>query len=96
VKFLKYGSRRHCRLRKTCTQLVSEKRFMMKGPVSRKRRVQIRDSGFRRKLEEAHAPVMLNEMLAGFAPKDGIYIDGTFGAGGYSRNIARQLPCICY
>lgn len=35
-----------------------------------------------------HAPVMLNEMLAALAPQnDEIYVDGTFGAGGYARAI---------
>lgn len=35
-----------------------------------------------------HTPVMLREVLAGLAPKDGgIYIDGTFGRGGYTRAI---------
>lgn len=55
----------------------------------------IQDSG--RKSEEAHAPVMLNEMLGWLAPKDGgIYIDGTFGAGGYSRAILSSANCHVY
>jgi 16S rRNA (cytosine1402-N4)-methyltransferase len=34
---------------------------------------------------------MLPEVLAALAPRDGgIYVDGTFGAGGYSRGILRQ------
>ena len=41
-----------------------------------------------------HKPVMLNEMLDWLAPKDnGVYIDGTFGAGGYSRAILRAANC---
>jgi len=41
-----------------------------------------------------HRPVMLNEMLDWLAPKDnGVYIDGTFGAGGYSRAILRAANC---
>jgi 16S rRNA (cytosine1402-N4)-methyltransferase len=41
-----------------------------------------------------HKPVMLNEMLDWLAPKDkGVYIDGTFGAGGYSRAILRAADC---
>ena len=41
-----------------------------------------------------HKPVMLNEMLDWIAPKDnGVYIDGTFGAGGYSRAILRAADC---
>ncbi len=35
-----------------------------------------------------HAPVMLEEMLAALSPRDGgLYVDATFGAGGYSRAI---------
>jgi len=42
----------------------------------------------------AHRPVMLDEMLEWLAPKDnGVYIDGTFGAGGYSRAILRAADC---
>ncbi|MBY0408322.1 MAG: 16S rRNA (cytosine(1402)-N(4))-methyltransferase RsmH [Rickettsiales bacterium] len=41
-----------------------------------------------------HAPVMLKEMLAWLAPKDkGVYVDGTFGAGGYSRAILDAADC---
>lgn len=44
-----------------------------------------------------HKPVMLNEMLDWLAPKDGgIYIDGTFGAGGYSRAILKSADCRVY
>ncbi len=42
----------------------------------------------------SHKPVMLNEMLSCLEPKnDGVYIDGTFGAGGYSRAILRAADC---
>jgi 16S rRNA (cytosine1402-N4)-methyltransferase len=36
----------------------------------------------------SHVPVMLDEVLHALEPRDGaLYIDGTFGAGGYSRGI---------
>lgn len=35
-----------------------------------------------------HIPVMLKEMLATLGPRDGaVFLDGTFGGGGYSRAI---------
>src|SRR5262249_7157016 len=37
-----------------------------------------------------HKPVMLDDMLDWLEPKDkGVYIDGTFGGGGYSRAILK-------
>lgn len=45
----------------------------------------------------AHTPVMLNEMLEWLSPKDGgIYVDGTFGSGGYSRAILKSADCRVY
>ena len=41
-----------------------------------------------------HTPVMINEVLAALSPKDGeIYVDGTFGAGGYSRAFLEAADC---
>ena len=41
-----------------------------------------------------HKPVMLQEVLDALSPKDGgIYVDGTFGRGGYSRAILEAAEC---
>lgn len=41
-----------------------------------------------------HIPVLLPEMLTALQPKDGErYIDGTFGAGGYTRAILAAANC---
>ena len=41
-----------------------------------------------------HIPVMLSEVLKYLSPKDGeIYIDATFGAGGYSKAILGSANC---
>ncbi len=43
---------------------------------------------------QRHIPVMLNEVLAALAPKDGeIYVDATFGNGGYSEAILQAANC---
>lgn len=42
----------------------------------------------------SHIPVMLHEMLDWIAPKPkGTYIDGTFGAGGYSHALLQAADC---
>src|SRR5581483_5649731 len=41
-----------------------------------------------------HVPVMLREALSRLSPKDGaLYIDGTFGAGSYTRAILEAANC---
>ena len=41
-----------------------------------------------------HYPVMLNEALEYLNPKDGeIYVDGTFGAGGYTKAFLESANC---
>ncbi|MEI6985064.1 MAG: 16S rRNA (cytosine(1402)-N(4))-methyltransferase RsmH [Rhodospirillaceae bacterium] len=42
----------------------------------------------------SHKPVMLNEMLAALAPRDdAVYVDCTFGAGGYTRALLAASSC---
>lgn len=42
----------------------------------------------------AHIPVMLADVLEALRPKDGgVYVDGTFGAGGYTRAILGSADC---
>lgn len=46
---------------------------------------------------QPHYPVMLPEVLSSLNPKDGgVYVDGTFGAGGYSRAILEAADCRVY
>jgi len=41
-----------------------------------------------------HTPVMLDEVLAALLPRDGeVYVDGTFGAGGYTQGILQSADC---
>lgn len=44
-----------------------------------------------------HRPVMLAEVLAALEPRDdAIYVDGTFGGGGYSKAILEQAEAYVY
>jgi len=41
-----------------------------------------------------HIPVLVNEVVDALAPKDGaVYVDATFGAGGYSRALLAAADC---
>jgi len=35
--------------------------------------------------DKPHIPVLLRPLLAAVAPGSGVWLDGTFGAGGYTR-----------
>jgi 16S rRNA (cytosine1402-N4)-methyltransferase len=44
-----------------------------------------------------HTPVMLAEVLEAMQPKKGeVYVDGTFGAGGYTRALLESCECRVY
>ena len=44
-----------------------------------------------------HIPVMLDEVVAALAPHDGaVYLDGTFGGGGYTRALLECANCHVY
>ncbi|MDN5247685.1 MAG: 16S rRNA (cytosine(1402)-N(4))-methyltransferase RsmH [Wolbachia endosymbiont of Tyrophagus putrescentiae] len=48
-------------------------------------------------MDKAHTPVLLEEMLTLLSPQDGgIYVDATFGAGGYSKAILDAAKCSIY
>lgn len=42
----------------------------------------------------SHYPVMLSEVVSALSPVDGgVYVDGTFGAGGYTKAILESADC---
>ncbi len=44
-----------------------------------------------------HIPVLLTEVIQALAPKaEGVYLDGTFGAGGYTTAILESAPCVVW
>jgi 16S rRNA (cytosine1402-N4)-methyltransferase len=44
-----------------------------------------------------HIPVLLKEVIDALAPKaDGVYVDGTFGAGGYTVAALDAAPCVVW
>lgn len=44
-----------------------------------------------------HIPVLLSEVIKALAPKaEGVYLDGTFGAGGYSTAMLEAAPCVVW
>ena len=45
-------------------------------------------------MSQPHIPVLLNEVLTTLGPRDGgVYVDGTFGNGGYSRGLLEAADC---
>ena len=41
---------------------------------------------------DPHIPVLLGPLLRAVAPVQGIWVDGTFGAGGYARGHCTRGP----
>ena len=47
-----------------------------------------------RSSDTIHQPVMLEEVTKFLSPKDNmVYVDGTFGSGGYSKRILELANC---
>ena len=47
--------------------------------------------------KQSHISVLLEEVVTALAPRDGaIFVDGTFGAGGYARALLERAACRVY
>ena len=45
-------------------------------------------------VSSGHVPVLLDAVIEALAPRDGaVYVDGTFGAGGYSAALLSAAQC---
>jgi len=52
------------------------------------------DGAFSNIMDPDHIPVLLKEVVSAINPRDGgIYVDGTFGAGGYSQALLEKSRC---
>jgi 16S rRNA (cytosine1402-N4)-methyltransferase len=48
-------------------------------------------------MSQLHKPVLLKEVIEALLPSDGaIFVDGTFGAGGYTRALLDAANCTVF
>lgn len=48
-------------------------------------------------IQDAHTPVLIDEVIAALSPKDGdTYVDATYGRGGYASRILETARCTIY
>src|SRR5438105_6770121 len=63
-------------------------------PVTGRRRYRSVPNGGEALSSGDHVPVLLDEVLSALAPRDdATYVDGTFGAGGYSAGLLAAARC---